>query len=40
MNVESGDGAIQRHEKADKHLKILNDINSQAIFASGGQNFS
>ena len=30
---------IQRHEKVDKHLKRLNDINSQATFAFSGQNF-
>ena len=37
--MESGVGVIQRHEKADKHLKRLNDVNSQARFASSGQNF-
>ena len=30
---------IQRHEKVDKHLKRLNDVNSQATFAFSGQNF-
>ena len=39
LNVVSGVGVIQRHEKVDKHLKRLNDVNSQATFASSGQNF-
>ena len=39
MNVESEVGAIPRHEKVDKHLKILNDVNSQATFAISGKNF-
>ena len=37
--MESGIGVIQRHEKVDKHLKRLNDVNSQATFASSGQIF-
>ena len=32
-------GAIQKHEKVEKHLKRLNDVNSQATFTSSGQNF-
>ena len=39
LNVESGVGVIQRHERVDKHLKRLNDVNPQATFASSGQNF-
>ena len=39
LNVESGVGLIQRHEKFDKYLERLNDVNSQATFASSGQNF-
>ena len=39
LNVESGVGVIQRHEKVDKHLKRLNDVNSPATCASSGQNF-
>lgn len=39
LNVEFGIGVIQRHEKVNKHLKRLNDANSQATFASSGQDF-
>ena len=37
--MESGVGVNQRHEKVDKHLKRLNDVNCQATFASSVQNF-
>ena len=39
LNVGSGVGVIQRNEKVDKHLQRFNDVNSQATFATGSQNF-
>ena len=39
LNVVSRVGVIQKHEKVEKHLKRLNDVNSQATFTSSGQNF-